>query len=724
MPRRGRPSRRDEHAVADTVGSILMVGITVVMATVLGGMLFAFKGPQNAPQSSVALAVSPGNAAWGNGDEQIRVTHNGGDPLATASTTVTYAINGVTQPPITGAAIGGSLYQGTTLLPARTSWDIGQTWIKTLTLQSTDTVAITVAAAANGGASLLAAAVLVPGQVAAGAACPFDTAAATVSQWVQSPGDVTKNTVGPVTVAATLVDNCAGVDASNAPHLWWRLRGVTTPSYADAGAMTTQGLSTWTGTIPAQTWLLQSGKILEYYIGPLKDVLGNTAAQSPLQQDTVDVDCTTDVSPPNVAAWTQTPSTLQSNSAASTVVVTATLADNCWGVDDTSAVPQLWFRLNDGSNPAYAQAGVMTQLPPSSNHQWQGTIPSQTWYLQSGRTLQYQLQNLKDQGGNAGSSAAQADLVDLVQPTYIATTGFTAVAGTLGNAVGATAAGGTEATLTEVPVTFAIQPGTTTTGSSSIAEASCASFANEACALASDDQFAVINAVTDVLDVNGVWGTPPAGAGGITQVLVGYEGRKSSTGTSPTLLLSYKVGGTAGPSTFSSAGLTSNTADNTVTLDVTGDRAWSTADIQALTVQLASTSMPSAFANIDQLFVKVSYAVAGGAGRGLNAQLAWSQVPAATPTVGSQAIDLGYHITPTSSNDVFVLQVWNPTAATWRTCAGQLTSTSGSAVAYTCLLANAAEYNNGAPLARVLDVSPASTTQTTLLLDYARINTT
>jgi hypothetical protein len=716
MRRRPQPG---QDAVADTVGSILLVGITVVMATILGTMLFAFKGPETVPQSSVAVAVSPGNAAWGNGDEQIRVVHNGGESLKTAQTSITYSINGVAQPAITGTAIGSSLYSGVNLLPPRTTWGIGQTWVRTLTLHSTDTVAVNIAGTGGGATSLMASVVLVPGQVAAGAACPFDTAAPTANQWVQSPADVTKNTVGAVTVSATLLDDCAGVDESNVPHLWWRLRGTTSPSFTDAGAATTQGLETWTATLPAQTWSAQAGKVLEYYLGPLKDLQGNTQAQSALQADTIEVDCTADVAPPNVSAWVQGPANLQSSSAASTVTVTATLDDNCWGVDG-SVTPQLWFRLNDGSNPAYVQAGTLTSV---GSNQWQGTIPSQTWYLQSGRTLQYQLQNLKDLGGATGSSAAQADLINLVQPTYVATGGLTAAAGTVGNAVGATAAGGSEASLAETAVTVAIQPGTTTTGSNSIGETTCASFVNEQCALASDDQFALINNVNDVLDVNGVWAPPPAGAGGITQVTIGYEARKSASGTSPTLTLSYKVGGVAGPSTNSQAGLASNSADSTVLLDVTGDRSWTQADIQALTIQLVATAVPTN-ANVDQLFVKVSYAVAGGAGRAMDQRIAWSQVPAATPTTGSQTIDLGYHITPTSGNDVFNLQVWNPTTATWRTCAGQLTSTAGSAVAFTCVLTSVNEYGGGAPLVRILDAAPTSTTQTTVLLDYARINTT
>ena len=65
-PRQRR--RLDQRAVSDVLGSILMIGITVMMATAFGAVLFAFKGPTDSPQSNLAITVDPGNAAWGNGD--------------------------------------------------------------------------------------------------------------------------------------------------------------------------------------------------------------------------------------------------------------------------------------------------------------------------------------------------------------------------------------------------------------------------------------------------------------------------------------------------------------------------------------------------------------------------------------------------------------------------------------------------------------------------------
>ncbi len=721
MSRRSSPSRLhlrgDRGAVSDVVGSILLVAITVTLATVMGALVFSFKGPVDFPQANLAISVSPGNAAWGNGDEQLIVRNVGGEAIEASQTTILYKINIGAPVSITGTALGfpnGRL-------------SIGQTWTLTLTLQSTDNVLLNVVSRQTGGSAgsqLLATATLVPGQVSSGAACPFDTTAPSAGPWVQSPSDVTSLSSGAITVSVTLLDNCAGVDTAFPPHLFWRLRGLSAPAYADAGAMTTQGLSVWTGTVPSQTWSAQSGKVLEYYIASYKDLRAN-AGTSSTQSDVIDADCTGDTTPPSVTWQAASPANLVSTTPAGTVTVTGTIVDNCWGVDDTTATPTLAYRLNDGTNPAYVAGGALSRVGAPANHQWTGVVPSQTWYLQAGRTLQYQFLNLKDAAGNTGPSAAQSDLVDIVSPTYITTGGIVATAGTITNAVGATAAGGTEASMTEVPVTFAIQPGTSNTGSNSVSETSCPTYVNQACALLSDDQFATLSSVNANLYVDGIWTTPPAGAGGITQVLIGFEARKSSTGTSPTITMDYAVGGATGPTTLTGATLSSNTVDDVTTLDVTADRSWTTADIQALAIHFTLTARPSANANVDQLFVKVSYAVTGGAGRGMNQVLTFANVPNSSPTTGAQTLDLGYHISPIVANDVFIVGVFNPSTGAWRVCPSQLNSVSVTAVAYTCQLTLLpTEYNNGAPKVRIRDVNPASTVTTTVLLDYARISTT
>lgn len=116
--------------------------------------------------------------------------------------------------------------------------------------------------------------------------------------------------------------------------------------------------------------------------------------------------CGTDTQPPTVSSWSQSPSDV-TTSTTGDVTVTATVADNC-GVDTTTD-PHLHYRLNDGSNPAFTDAGAMTL---QSGTTWEGTIPDQNWSNHGGETLEYKLVDMTDESGNTGDSSVQQDLVD------------------------------------------------------------------------------------------------------------------------------------------------------------------------------------------------------------------------------------------------------------------------------------------------------------------------
>lgn len=715
-----------EAAVSDTVGSVLLIGITVVMAVALGSMLFAFKGPEPIPQSNLSVTVSPGNAQWGTGDEQIRVVHNGGEKLLTDSTNIVFTVNGLVQPTVMGTGIGNNLYTGTTLLAPRTTWNIGQTWVRTLTLSATDTVSVNVITGANTGVTaLIASAILVPGQVAASAACPFDTTAPTYTNFAHSPADVTKNAV-TVSVSIDLADNCSGVQTTPPPNLYWGLQtSGSAPTYS-AVAMSTQGLGTWTATIPYSGWSGDSGKILQLYV-VAADVQGNTLTTATVP-DVIDVNCTGG-SVPDVASgdWVFTP--LASTTTPGILSVQATITD-CWPVDDASATPQLWFRFNDGlgSPPAFGQAGVMTRVGPAANHAWTGDIPSQNWFLQSGRTLEMRLQNLKDTNmpSPTGVSTTKGELIDLVPTTYIVASGFaTPVVGTASNQAGATAQGApvSEASLAEGNVQYSTLVGTANANpnSNSISTSGCALSPAQSCAWAADSGFAVMNGAGDILTVSGY---PSPGAGTITHVIIGMIGKQASAGTGPTATLAYHVSGTLGATSLAIPTASWTTTNGQVAqLEITGDRAWTAADIQALTVKLTGTSF-SNNAQVDQLWVKVSTVNAGGSGRALSEVLTFNQVPNQSPTGGSQTLQLGYR--DSAATDAFNVWVLNPTANTYRVCPTppDLTSTAASpGVAFTCTL-QASEYSaTGTIQVRITDVNPGSAA-TTLFLDYARIFTT
>jgi hypothetical protein len=128
------------------------------------------------------------------------------------------------------------------------------------------------------------------------------------------------------------------------------------------------------------------------------------------------------------------------------VTVTATVGDNC-GVDET-VDPHLSYRVNDGLNPAFTDAGAMSL---QSGTTWQGSIPDQTWSNHGGETLEYKLVDMTDQNGNTGESAVQQDLIEVATSTSYVQTPLGMVTGTATNDANARSAsdGGAAATLTE-----------------------------------------------------------------------------------------------------------------------------------------------------------------------------------------------------------------------------------------------------------------------------------
>jgi len=161
------------------------------------------------------------------------------------------------------------LQRGATPLPAQSSWAIGQSWVRTLRLASSDSVVVGVISS-KGVSSVLASATLVPGQVAGPQNCPFDVTPPTVGTW--SVPDVTTVTVGQLTITAALVDDCFGVDPAIVPHLFYRINPGTNPAYIDTGVMTSIGSNQWSGAIPSTVWALKANQNLQYYLSPVADL--------------------------------------------------------------------------------------------------------------------------------------------------------------------------------------------------------------------------------------------------------------------------------------------------------------------------------------------------------------------------------------------------------------------------------------------------------------------
>jgi hypothetical protein len=220
------------------------------------------------------------------------------------------------------------------------------------------------------------------------------------------------------------------------------------------------------------------------------------------------------------------------------------------------------------------------------------------------------------------------------------------------------------------------------------------------------DQRATLNGDGDHVEVSGF--TAPPGATAITSVTLGFEGlRDTGGGSVPTLLLSYSVSGVVGASSLSQS--LSSTTEAHYTQAATADRSWAVADLANLAVRLQLTNNPSRDAFVDHVYVTVGYTSPATSTYSLDATLGFLGVPAG----GANELQLRYRV----SGDTFRVEVWDGAAYTARGAVLEATSSSPWTYAMT-----AAEANGGSPRLRIVDATPTGTTQGTLVLDYARVD--
>ncbi len=87
-----------DEAVTDVLGTILMVGITVVMMGGLSLLVLNIDGPVDITYAELTTRVRPGaDPAWGTGDEQVVLKHAGGERIPTSDLRVIMRIDGVEQ---------------------------------------------------------------------------------------------------------------------------------------------------------------------------------------------------------------------------------------------------------------------------------------------------------------------------------------------------------------------------------------------------------------------------------------------------------------------------------------------------------------------------------------------------------------------------------------------------------------------------------------------------
>jgi hypothetical protein len=280
---------RDRSAVTDVMGSLLLVGMTVVAAVGFGVLLLQFDGPADKLHIDVEIRTTPGDdGVWETGDERLQVLHLGGEPLDGAVTTVEYTADG-TEYSYSDDDLGSYFADdGDGLLT------IGETWVSPVAdaLDLAQDEQVDAALVTEEGLSQLVAAGTVTGggiDLTVTTCLPDITAPS--GSFGQSPSDVRSTSSGAITVTLTVSDACTGVNEATAPVFAYCVAVTcTVPTSFTTATMADTGTRVWSATIPSQSWVAAAvaGKSIQYYATNMRDLAGNIA-QTSVQTDAVDL---------------------------------------------------------------------------------------------------------------------------------------------------------------------------------------------------------------------------------------------------------------------------------------------------------------------------------------------------------------------------------------------------------------------------------------------------
>lgn len=403
------------------------------------------------------------------------------------------------------------------------------------------------------------------------------------------------------------------------------------------------------------------------------------------------------------------------------VTVTFTATDDCSGVDDAVA-PSLFYRVNDGSDPAFSPITTVTNTAPGT---WEGVVPAQSWNLLGGQDLEVYASGVQDERGNvAGDSAIETEFIDIVTLIQYVTAA-TAIEGTIGPLGPAQADGDGEA------ATTAVEAGTlgsvTTFGPTKLSgtayvtgTATAGAALNAINVLGSNDVRAELDTTDDYIEVSG-FGTELPDDATITSLSIGYEGRKASSGgTGSTMRLDYKVGsgsyslGTTFVEDYFSTSApldTDRTRSVCATQTSCATGSFTVANVEQLTVRVFDVSDENRNAQVDHVFVTVTYTTPAVTTYSLELELEFD----GTDDGSSETLELHYQ----TSGDTYRISVLTSSGYTQ---VGTLSST-GSFTTFTYELASSGEYNLGKPMFLIEDGTPTGTTAGSLQIDYARMVT-
>lgn len=142
--------RRDDDAVSEMVASVLLVGITVLLAVVAGALILSRPGPVDTTRPHLLFAVNPGNdGSWSTGNENVSIYHAGGEALRPSSTLIRVT-GGTPQREYRESTLGGPFAE-------TAGFRIGTTWYSTsqaMTIASGASIRIDVVAFGETGSRL------------------------------------------------------------------------------------------------------------------------------------------------------------------------------------------------------------------------------------------------------------------------------------------------------------------------------------------------------------------------------------------------------------------------------------------------------------------------------------------------------------------------------------------------------------------------------------------
>jgi len=83
----------DDDAVSPVIGVILMVAITVILAAVIGAFVLDLGGNQeSAPTASWSFSYEDNDNGYGDSDDYVEISHDGGDDIDSSS--LSYTVGG------------------------------------------------------------------------------------------------------------------------------------------------------------------------------------------------------------------------------------------------------------------------------------------------------------------------------------------------------------------------------------------------------------------------------------------------------------------------------------------------------------------------------------------------------------------------------------------------------------------------------------------------------